>query len=370
MRIKTTLRRLAALTAVVALAFSLASPALAVDAEDSFVLVMNVAPASFLPGATGVLAISAKNITEDDISNVSVTLSLPVIFIPGQSTLTVDGSSNTISWKGDGNNYTANIGKVPAGQSAVLAVSFFVNVLSPMGMYTCSAGVSYPDADGSASASASIIVMPANPKPPVPPTPEKKELINVPDRFTDDNGHWAERFIDVLADNGTINGTGTDTFEPEVGLTRAMVVQILYNLYGENEVVSGGQFTDLTQDWYVNAINWAVKKGFASGDTSTTFAPDRLATREETVVMLDKMAALREKTIAATTQKWDFNDNSAISPSAVDAVYRFQAGGIVKGDDLGNFNPTSSIKRAEFAKIMCLYLDAMDELAYEISSLK
>ncbi len=56
--------------------------------------------------------------------------------------------------------------------------------------------------------------------------------------------------------------------------TRAQIVQILYNLEGEPKVSGTTPFTDLTQNWYKDAVLWAYQTGVVVGTSATTFAPD------------------------------------------------------------------------------------------------
>jgi len=64
---------------------------------------------------------------------------------------------------------------------------------------------------------------------------------------------------------GYFNGTSNTTFEPDTSMTRAMFVTVLYRMAGTPHVSGSNSFTDLTQDWYRDAVLWAGAEGIAKG---------------------------------------------------------------------------------------------------------
>lgn len=107
-------------------------------------------------------------------------------------------------------------------------------------------------------------------------------------RFTDlDPTSWAYPGITYCVRNGIMTGTSETTFSPAAVTTRAQVVQILYNFVGEPTVSGETPFTDLTADWYKDAVLWAYQTGVVSGTgDGTTFSPDLPVTREQIAVIL------------------------------------------------------------------------------------
>lgn len=106
--------------------------------------------------------------------------------------------------------------------------------------------------------------------------------------FTDVPGanNWAHAGIDYCVSNGLMYGVGGSRFAPQTATTRAQIVQILYSLSGSPSVSGAAPFTDLTQDWYKNAVHWAYQTGVVSGMSATTFAPNVPVTREQIAVIL------------------------------------------------------------------------------------
>ncbi|MCD7947520.1 MAG: S-layer homology domain-containing protein [Oscillospiraceae bacterium] len=85
---------------------------------------------------------------------------------------------------------------------------------------------------------------------------------------------------------GYFSGTSDTAFSPDTGMTRAMFVTVLYRMAGAPSVSAQTPFTDLTQDWYRDAVAWAVEYGITSGTSETTFSPDVDVTLEQAAVFL------------------------------------------------------------------------------------
>ena len=97
---------------------------------------------------------------------------------------------------------------------------------------------------------------------------------------------WSYPGIAFCVKTGLMSGTDAHTFAPKGVTTRAQIVQILYNLAGEPAVTGTTPFTDLTNDWYQNAILWAYQTGVVAGTSATTFDPESPVTREQIAVIL------------------------------------------------------------------------------------
>ena len=110
--------------------------------------------------------------------------------------------------------------------------------------------------------------------------------VDVTEMFTDVTKNWAYPGIQYCVTHQLMSGVGGNLFAPKMTTTRAQIVQILYNLEGEPKVSGTTPFTDLTQNWYKDAVLWAYQTGVVSGTSATTFAPDRPVTREQIAVIL------------------------------------------------------------------------------------
>ena len=110
--------------------------------------------------------------------------------------------------------------------------------------------------------------------------------VDVTQMFTDVTKNWAYPGIQYCVTHQLMSGVGGNLFAPKMTTTRAQIVQILYNLEGEPKVSGTTPFTDLTQNWYKDAVLWAYQTGVVVGTFATTFAPDRPVTREQVATIL------------------------------------------------------------------------------------
>ena len=164
--------------------------------------------------------------------------------------------------------------------------------------------------------------------------PQACPQVPVSERFDDvDPNGWACEDIQYCVDHDLMNGTGNRTFAPKMVMTRAQMVQVLYNIVGEPAVTGETTFTDLTANWYQNAVLWAYQTGVASGMSETTFAPDDPVTREQVTVFLAEFAdRVLDK---YTPYMWDalfpFQDRESISYYARTAMNWACNLGLIKG---------------------------------------
>ena len=180
--------------------------------------------------------------------------------------------------------------------------------------------------------------------------------------FTDvpGEGNWAHAGIDYCVANGLMSGVGSGRFAPKMTTTRAQIVQILYNLEGEPKVSGTMPFTDLTQDWYQDAVLWAYQTGVVAGTSATTFAPDLPVTREQIAVILMGYA---EK-VLGVTRTWTpadlsvYPDAGSVSDWAKDALADAVTLGLISGasnDGQTLLNPQGSATREQVATILMAF---------------
>lgn len=91
-------------------------------------------------------------------------------------------------------------------------------------------------------------------------------------------------FSDVIYvyNKGLMKGMTETTFEPDRTMTRAMLVQTLYQMSGDPEAAFSGELPqDLEDSWYLPAVKWALINHVASGYGDGTFGPNDPVTREQ-----------------------------------------------------------------------------------------
>ena len=181
--------------------------------------------------------------------------------------------------------------------------------------------------------------------------------VDVTQMFSDVTKNWAYPGIQYCVTHKLMGSTGGDKFAPTMTTTRAQIVQILYNLEGEPEVSGTTPFTDLTQDWYQDAVLWAYQTGVVAGTSSTTFEPDLPVTREQIAVILmeytDRILNIKRTWTPADLST--FPDADSVSDWAKDAMADAVALGLISGASNGGqtlLEPQGSATREQVATIL------------------
>ena len=182
-------------------------------------------------------------------------------------------------------------------------------------------------------------------------------VMDVTKMFTDVSHSWADDGIRYCVTHQLMSGIGNDLFGPKLTTTRAQIVQILYNLEGEPKVSGTTPFTDLTQDWYQDAVLWAYQTGVVAGTSSTTFEPDRPVTREQiAVILMEYMTRVLKLERTWTPADLSiFPDAGSVSDWAKDAMADAVALGLISGASNGGqtlLEPQGSATREQVATIL------------------
>ena len=185
-----------------------------------------------------------------------------------------------------------------------------------------------------------------------------KAEVDVTEMFTDVTKNWAYPGIQYCVTHQLMSGVGGNLFAPKMTTTRAQIVQILYNLEGEPKVSGTTPFTDLTQDWYQDAVLWAYQTGVVAGTgDGTTFDPGLPVTREQIAVILmeytDRILNIKRTWTPADLS--GFPDAGSVSGWAKDALADAVALGLISGASNGGqtyLEPQGSATREQVATIL------------------
>ena len=181
--------------------------------------------------------------------------------------------------------------------------------------------------------------------------------VNVTEMFTDVSHSWADDGIQYCVTHQLMSGIGNNLFGPKLTTTRAQIVQILYNLEGEPKVSGTTPFTDLTQDWYQDAVLWAYQTGVVAGTSSTTFEPDLPVTREQiAVILMEYMTrVLKLERTWTPADLSAFPDAGSVSDWAKEAMADAVGLGLISGASNGGqtlLEPQGSATREQVATIL------------------
>lgn len=167
--------------------------------------------------------------------------------------------------------------------------------------------------------------------------------------FSDIQTSWAKQSIVSVMDKGWMIGVSASQFMPEACVTRAQAAVILVRALGIDTVafkLNASTFIDTTKHWARTEIEAARHNGLVEGTGAGKYEPDKVLTREEMAVLLDRALTIDLQSAAA------FNDVTAeSSPWSYKAINRIAAAGILLGYPDGAFRPRSSITRDQMAAL-------------------
>lgn len=162
---------------------------------------------------------------------------------------------------------------------------------------------------------------------------------------------WFYSAVEYVYTNGIMNGTSKTLFEPQTPVTRAMFVAMLGRLHGAEETKSS--FKDIpakNSSWYSGYVGWASDNGIVTGFPDNTFRPDDKLTREQMATIISRYIDYAGiLTTISTEPTAYFKDEKSIGKWAREYVDDMRTIGIVEGDELGRFNPSANLTRAEAA---------------------
>lgn len=148
------------------------------------------------------------------------------------------------------------------------------------------------------------------------------------------------------SENGVTGGIGENLFGANLPCTRAQIVTFLWRAAGSPEPKGMSGFVDVSADaYYAKAVAWAVERGIVSGTSATTFSPDAVCTRAQSVAFLYR--AFGEKVNKAA----GFSDVSADAYYA-DAVAWAVENGVASGIGGGLFAPDQDCARGQIVAFL------------------
>ncbi len=169
-------------------------------------------------------------------------------------------------------------------------------------------------------------------------------------------GAWYESAVRYAYFHNIMEGMRETEFAPATALTRAMAVQILYNLEGQPDLSDenlGYPYEDVdAQAWYGNAVYWARLTGVATGYGDGTFQPGDSITRQEFAQMLYNYAKYKGYDLTAEGDLSTFPDANSIADWAETAMSWANGNQLINGHDDGTIDAAGIGTRAQAASIL------------------
>ena len=161
-------------------------------------------------------------------------------------------------------------------------------------------------------------------------------------------GSYYEDAVDWAVENGITKGTDDTHFSPDGICTRAQAVTFLWRTAGSPKPETRTMpFTDVpVGSYYYDAVLWAVENGITKGTSDTTFSPNAICTRAQSVTFL-----YRASGSPAVSGSAEFSDVSTTAFYA-DAVAWAAKKGITTGIGGGLFGSDNDCTRSQIVTFL------------------
>ena len=171
------------------------------------------------------------------------------------------------------------------------------------------------------------------------------------------SGSWYESAVQYCLNNNYMNGESETKFNPNGTVSRAQMVQVLYNLEGQpNLAGEPNVFNDVDiTNWYFRAVTWAKAKNIASGTSATTFNPNAPVTREQVATFFANYAKFKNNYSGAQNDLSKYSDRNKISSWAKENISWAVNYGLMSGTSETTLDPQGTCIRAQLAQFIKNY---------------
>ena len=155
--------------------------------------------------------------------------------------------------------------------------------------------------------------------------------------------------LDYCYAKGWVTGVTADTFAPNNACVRAQVVTFLWRAAGCPEPENGvNPFVDVAEDaFYYDAVLWAVEMGITTGTDADHFSPMGVCNRAQVVTFLWRACGQPE----AENQEHPFTDVQSGSWYEMPVLWAVEEG-ITSGMSAESFGPNADCNRAQIVTFL------------------
>ncbi len=164
---------------------------------------------------------------------------------------------------------------------------------------------------------------------------------------------WFYEAVNWAVEQGLYKGVSETEFLPDGEMTRGMLATVLWRFAGESAADGEAVFSDVPDGaWYTGAVNWASGNGLMGGYGNGQFGSGDLLTNEQLAAVLWRYAgspAAEETSTPEGTSSW-----------AAEAMRWAAENDLFYGEDGTETVPVSLVTRAEAADILMRFAALME----------
>lgn len=160
-------------------------------------------------------------------------------------------------------------------------------------------------------------------------------------------GEKGEAIRELIA-RGVLSGVSDTEFKGKLAINRAMLAQVLMTI-SKDKSVGFIDYLDIKGDeWYADAMTWALTHGIYKGYTDKTVKAAQNITRQEFASVIYNF--IKEHNINMPKIKnFNYKDQDQIASWALNQVKYLDEIGLVSGENMENYNAKGTYTREELA---------------------
>lgn len=189
--------------------------------------------------------------------------------------------------------------------------------------------------------------------------------------YTDLNGHWAEKYLEDLADRGLLTGYQDGTIRPNVDMTTCQLLVLLSRLYTpttvQKELIAEDydsmvkNAVSATSSWAYDNLAICLAAGIVTESELKSLNLSGDVQKEQFALFLTRALQLSDAAEALSDSTLPFADAADISKSCRGSVAELSSLGIIQGTSDNKFSPKSNISRAVVATMVSRSLDYLED---------
>lgn len=170
------------------------------------------------------------------------------------------------------------------------------------------------------------------------------------------DSHWAKTQIDNTVALGLFSGIGNNLFAPEKEITKAEFITVVMRAIAPENI------TDIQEPyWWSGAAEGAIDIGIIQSTDFNSISKETMSSsmsREEMAYVLANALNIQDKELVPNIDPSNIPDFETVDANYQDEVLVAYSNHILSGiDDLGTFNPTGKLTRAQGATVLMRLVD-------------